>query len=569
MLLSILLTAILADVLITAGDSHSIVDHYSREDQMKCSNESAFCSPWVYCDDGECKCGGFPDDVASVQCQVGKNLSIFSSKCVTYNKENQTIEFGTCIYNMGNRGLYATLPSSLSELNETMCGNLFNRTGTLCGKCKDGHYLQAYSFDMNCIRCPNGRANWWKYLLAAYLPLTAFYLLVLAFRINVALSSFMYPFVAYAQGVTFPVNSRMVFLHLRNNPMLKTAARWVAMIYGIWNLDFFRSFDLGICLGTDTLQTLALDLAVGVYPLLLMLLTYVLIRLYDSNFKPIVVIWRPFRAVFGLFEGKVKSGTSLIDVFCTFFFLTNTKLLSASIDILVPVHVYQLNSSGHLSYTWRVFNDATMPYFGHQHLPYAILAIVVLVLFALFPTVLLTVYPFRWFQKLLNLFPIRWYILHTFVDSFQGAYTDGTKLGTRDCRWFASLIFIARYAMMLIGNWTFDSTYFPLATMVLTIVVILLVVFQPFKQSMSHLTHITIMFTSFLALSHIAALGISFTGENLSRHVPFMGILFISLFFPLLYISGLILHWLCSNRAFGVNIVRRIQARRRGYEMLP
>ena len=78
--------------------------------------------------------------------------------------------------------------------------------------------------------------------------------------------------------------------------------------------------------------------------------------------------------------------------------------------------------------------------------------------------------------------------------------------------------------------------------MVLTIVAILLVAFQPFKQSMSHLTHITIMFTSFLALSHIAALGVSFAGENLSHHVPFIGVLFVSLFFPLLYISGLILH---------------------------
>ena len=568
MLLSILLTVILANVLITAGDSHSIIDHYSREDQIKCFNESAFCSPWVYCDDGECKCGGFPDNTASLQCQVGKNLSILSTKCVTYNKENQAIEFGSCIYNMGVKDAYATLPSSLSELNKTMCGKLFNRTGTLCGKCKDAHYPQAYSFDMSCIQCPKGSANWWKYLLAAFLPLTVFYLLVLAFRINVASSSLMYPFVAYAQGVTFPVVVRLEWVIVNKNHLTKTAMRWLAMLYGIWNLDFFRSFDLGICLGTDTLQTLALDLAVGVYPLLLMLLTYILIHLYDCNFKLIVVIWRPFQAIFGFFQGKIETRTSLIDVFCTFFFLTNVKLLSASIDILVPVNVYQLNSSGHLSYTWRVFNDATMPYFGHQHLPYAILAIVVLVLFALFPTVLLAVYPFRWFQKLLNLFPIRWYILHTFVDSFHGAYTDGTEPGTRDCRWFASLIFIARYAMMLIGVSTFSSCYFPFATMVLTIVAILLVEFQPFKQSMSHLTHINIMFTSFLALSHIAALGFSLAGENLSHRMPFIGVLFISLSFPLLYVSGLILHWLCSNRAFGVNIVRRLQARRHGYETL-
>ena len=58
-------------------------------------------------------------------------------------------------------------------------------------------------------------------------------------------------------------------------------------------------------------------------------------------------------------------------------------------------------------------------------------------------------------------------------------------------------------------------------------------------------------------------------GENMSHHVPFIGAMFILLSFPLPYVSGLILHWLCSNRAFGVNIVRRLQARRRGYELLP
>ena len=146
--------------------------------------ESAFCSPWVHCDDGECMCGERPPD-NTLECQVDKNLSITTHNCATYNMEDGVIEIGKCIYNMNPRDPRATLPKTLSELNETMCGKLFNRTGTLCGKCKDGHYPQAYSFDMNCIQM----AVWWKYLLAAYLPLTVFYLLVLAFRINVASSS--------------------------------------------------------------------------------------------------------------------------------------------------------------------------------------------------------------------------------------------------------------------------------------------------------------------------------------------------------------------------------------------
>ena len=84
-------------------------------------------------------------------------------------------------------------------------------------------------------------------------------------------------------------------------------------------------------------------------------------------------------------------------------------------DLLVPVTVYELNSTGHLSYSWRLYYNATIPYFGHQHLPYAILATGMLFLFVLFPVLLLTLYPFRWFQKLLNLFPIRWYVLYTLL----------------------------------------------------------------------------------------------------------------------------------------------------------
>ena len=92
---------------------------------------------------------------------------------------------------------------------------------------------------------------------------------------------------------------------------------------------------------------------------------------------------------------------------------------------------------------------------------------------------------------------------------------------------------------------------------------ILLVEFQPFKQSVNHLTHITIMFASFLALSQVAALGVEISGL-----VPFfIGVMFITLSLPLLYISSLILRWIYSNATFGRNIVRRLQAKRRGYSL--
>ena len=213
-------------------------------------------------------------------------------------------------------------------------------------------------------------------------------------------------------------------------------------MFTVWNLDIIRSIKLNICLGTNTLQTLALDLAVGAYPLLLILLSYLLIHLYDSDFKLVVILWKPFKSIFGLFKRNWEIKTSLIDAFATFFLLSNMKFVGASFDLLFPVSVYQLNSTGHVTHSWRLYFNATVPYFGEKHLPYAILAIAVLSLFALLPTLLLMIYPFRWFQKLLNLFPFRWYILHTFMDTFQGCYKNETEPGTRDCRWFASIYFL-------------------------------------------------------------------------------------------------------------------------------
>ena len=54
---------------------------------------------------------------------------------------------------------------------------------------------------------------------------------------------------------------------------------------------------------------------------------------------------------------------------------------------------------------------------------------------------------------------------------------------------------------------------------------ILLVEFQPFKQSVNHLTQITIMFASFLALSQVAALGASSSMEISGLVSFFIGVM--------------------------------------------
>ena len=456
--------------------------------------------------------------------------------------------------------VYHLLPKNASVSNEVICGNEFFRNGTLCGKCKDGYYPLVYSFNLTCVKCPHGRANWWKFVLSAFLPLTIFYFIVVFFKINTT-SSHLHGFIYYSQAISLPPMTRIVLLGLRHRSNYLKFAKYIGSLYGIWNLDFFRTFDLDICLRTDTLQTLSLNIAVAIYPLLLMMLSYVLIDLYDRNFRLLVILWKPFLKFFSLFHRNWEIRTSVIDAYATFFFLSNVKFLSSSFDLLVPVKVYQLSSFNGLNYTWRLYYDATIPYFGETHLPYAILAIVTLFFFVLTPVVLLLLYPFRWFQKLLNIFPFRWYILHTFMDSFYGYYKNGMEPGTRDCRWFASLFYIVRILGFLVGVFTLNVVYYIIGSMVLVLFAILMFNIRPFKKS--HYMDINLIFILLLALWYVAVTGINIA--SIRKHEMIWIFFVFSLTFlvlPLLYISVIILYRIYKRRRFGFELIRRMRALR-------
>ena len=532
--------------------------NFNGQEDSNCS------SPLTCCKNKLCYCSELlPNNILG--CSENGNLSVLGGICATF--EGESIVVGQCLYShkslTDSNILTQYHEINMVKKNEFICGD-FNRIGTLCGECKDGYYPLVNSFDMHCVQCPNGKANWWKFALAAFLPLTIFYFIILFFKVNLS-SSRLQGFVFFSQCISIPAATRVLLVNTMNYPKYQTTLRYILGLYGLWNLDFFRSLKLQICLGTDTLQTLALDIVVGIYPLLLMVLTYLLIELHDRNFKPLVILWKPFGFIFNLFSSKWKIRTSLIDAFSTFFLLTNMKCLSVSFDLLVPVKVYHLNYSGNYNYSFNLFNDATVLYFGQRHLPYAILAISVLVIFVFLPVLLLLLYPFCWFQKFLNLFPVRWYILHTFVDSFQGIYKDGTQPGTRDCRWFASILLISRLILVLVAGCTLNATYFPIAAVVLVLVAILYMAVQPHKTNMRNFTDINVTFTVLLALWYAALIEVR---ESISKSPLYGLIAVISGTLPFLYISVIILHWIYSQMKSHSEVVQRFHSWTHGYELL-
>ena len=411
------------------------------------------------------------------------NLNRQACYWITYGKDGHNLVAGPSFYGCASNGQMVTqchnrvfVPSNPDNLSQ-VC-NHYNRDGQLCGKCMKDFAPSVYSYSMNCVKCQGHASNWLKYVAVAFMPLTAFFVFVITFRISVG-SGLLNTLIFVSQILTTPVIMRLV--QLRNphtSPSLLFA--W-ASLHSMWNLDFFRSLYPPFCLhpSMTTVQALALDHAIAVYPLVLITITYLLVELHDHDFKIIVWLWKPFHKCFSRLRREWNIKLSLIDAFATFLLLSFVKFTNVSFDLLVPIRVYNIHGEQLSTY---LFYDGTTEYFGKEHLPYAILAVVVLIVFNIFPLLLLCLYPCRCFQRCLSRCNLRSQLLHTFMDAFQGHYKDGTN-GTRDCRYFSALYLIVRICFLIEGSLiSFSHIWLPISVSLLLVALFLNATFRPYKS---------------------------------------------------------------------------------------
>lgn len=414
------------------------------------------------------------------------------------------------------------------------CGR-FKRTGPLCGKCLPNHRPKVYSYSLKCIECPHAYRNWLLFIVVAFAPLTIFYVVILLFNINIASSSF-HAFFLFCQLVSSPPFARVI----ENSPdrsLGNIATKLFMSFYGIWNLDFFRFFLPSICLNTNSLLSLSLDYIIAMYPLFLVLLTYTLISLHDQNLKALVIVCRPFKLCFSLFQERHRQGTTIIDAFVTFFVLSFVKILSVSFDLLIPVNIYRFNSS---EITRALFYDSSIKYFSREHLPFAIIAILFLIIFMILPIIVLLFYPYHWFQQLLSCLPSRWYLaLQIFVDSFQGCYKNGTEQGSHDYRSFSGLYLVLRVVGLLVYVFTLRSSFYFICGILFLFFSMLLLALQPYK--LSWYTNLNAAFIILIVILWYALAGLSYL-PNLKQ--MFIAVTLLCLIFPMIYLTCCALYWL-------------------------
>ena len=522
-------------------------EHYHRVHKEKgdCSSLT-----WSLYDNetGYCECGSGVHRI--VHCtktdKYDLHVSVLDGFCLTRNIIMTRSVVGPCAFH--NRGkarklLYTALPNESSALNEFMCGNA-NRAGQLCGLCRKDTSLPVYSYDLDCVECPRGTNNWGKYLAISLLPTTLLYIAIITFRFR-ATSPYLNGYLMFAQIITSPLLLRHRIFNLKK----KYAA--LTTFFSLWNLDFFRGVYAPFCLHpkATTLQVLALDYIIAIYPLVLIVFTYCLVRLNYYNFRLVVWLSRPFIVCFACIRRQWDMHTTLVDAFATFLLLSYVKFASVSLDLLMPTPLWKPNGKQQ----WPAVQYAgTMEYFGREHLPYAVLAITILLLFTLFPILLLCLYPCRWFQQLLNRCHLQRQALNTFIDAFQGSFKNGTK-GSWDCRSFSSIFLITRvFTYVLFGVSMIMQSISGIIAFLST-VILMLCLFQPYQNPLHNIMD-SIFLTVLLVLTTCMWRIADF--NNTLREFADRFVIHIFLPIPVLYPLVLLLYFFCMS-----NFMRRFRAR--------
>ena len=399
--------------------------------------------------------------------------------------------------------------ANVTIMDHMICGPQ-NRTGKLCGRCISGNgiAINVRAFKFNCIHCSDTKYSWLVYISSEFLPLTIFFIIILFFDINLhsgATSSIILYFQVFDALRIVSENE------IPPPPGSVGLIRAIQFLYNVWNLQFLGSLLPPYCLADNlnTMDILVINYASGLFPFFLFFIVYLLKNL-SCNCCPeshrLSRLRHYFHKCWYHLKWHIAIEKSILSGLATVWTLTFTKLALISFLILSRT---SLNA-----HTTVATYQGTLPFIKEGHLPYAIPAIIILIVFVYLPATSLLYYPLipQLMGKVRRRIPLDDYIIYTkiswwlerpfiklkpIIDCFQGSYRPHRE-------YFAGLLFWYRLAIFMVFAFsTRSDTYFWNIIVSVAFLVILGVV-QPFKNSRDN----TIMSLSVLNIITISALNI-------------------------------------------------------------
>ena len=283
------------------------------------------------------------------------------------------------------------------------------------------------------------------------IPLTMLFFIVSVFRISLAKPPM------NAIVLFFQVALALLFTHThRFHPPYVMGSMWLnglhrlyLIVLGVWAMTLTRFVetvtDFCVDPNISMQQAFIVTQIQSLFPLVLIVLTSVAIELHSRNCRIIVWLWKPFHKYFVSCTRVWNSKLSLIDVFSSYLLLCYSRFVVQTHFIFSFQHTYNEHC-----YETRLLYNPSVPYFNSvDHLPYALILLLIFIVIALPPVLLLAFYQFRLFRHMFQCTSVyKSHAVRAFVDLFHGCYKDGTN-NTYDLRFTASLYLLIRVVVLL------------------------------------------------------------------------------------------------------------------------
>ena len=293
-------------------------------------------------------------------------------------------------YSAITKRVYTLMPNDSQDLNVTMCVPN-HREGFLCEDCVPGYGPTAYSPKCMDCRKRSTLSAIAIFLTLKHFPITAMFVLLMIFRINVTQGS-MFGYILYCQVHVLTVAQIKPFYQLLLHEL--HSYDWVMQaslfLSSFWVTDFsLLGGNYCISESLNDMNVLLLNFISVLYPLLLMISMYTFIELHARNVRPIVILWKPFGRCFSKIRRNWSATDSIIHAYATLLLLSFAILNHNDYLLLQSTDVY--NSSGKV-YTNVLVNRPSLHVYSTEYIPYLIIVLTLMFFLGVCPTALLCIY---------------------------------------------------------------------------------------------------------------------------------------------------------------------------------
>ena len=178
------------------------------------------------------------------------------------------------------------------------------------------------------------------------------------------------------------------------------------------------------------------------YPLLLVLITYILMELHGTRkYRVLLILWQLICIALKMLRVKEVTGTAVINAFATCIFFSSTTTMYAVYVTTESVTI--LSNIDSSKYRVSLYYDPGTVYKSPKHLIFLVAALIECVIIVVIPSLLMLLYPTRVYRLVSKRLSLRKQLAITaFAEALHCGFKDGLN-GTRDYRSIAGIFLIA------------------------------------------------------------------------------------------------------------------------------